>query len=218
MNKRVISLVVLSLVACAVLVASQLFEVRPGAIVAKLVASTAFILVAFQSNGMASRYGKIVITGLSLSWLGDMFLLGESQALFLAGLVSFLLAHVAYVVAFSFHGLNDRWSFAAVLPIAAVSIFVSIWLTPYLPQDMIIPVRVYTFVISVMLITAIGAKGAGGPMLIPVGALLFYLSDLSVATMQFTEIEFPNYVWGLPFYYTGQILLAMSVKYAKPKA
>jgi uncharacterized membrane protein YhhN len=147
-----------------------------------------------------------------------MFLLGESRALFLAGLVSFLLAHVAYIIAFSFHGLNDRWSFAAVLPITAVSIFVSLWLTPYLPQDMIIPVRVYTFVISVMVITAIGAKGAGGPMLIPVGALLFYLSDLSVATMQFTEPRFPNYVWGLPFYYTGQIMLAMSVKYAKPKA
>lgn len=209
---------VLSLLACAALVACQLYDVRAGAVVAKLLASTAFILVALRSGGTASRYGTIVIAGLVLSWFGDMFLLGSSESLFLAGLVSFLLAHVAYIIAFSFHGLNDRWSFAAVVPIAAVSILVSLWLAPFLPQEMIVPVRVYTFVISLMVITAFGAKGAGGPVLIPAGALLFYFSDLSVATMQFTEVAFPNYVWGLPFYYTGQLLLAMSVKYAKPKA
>ena len=161
---------------------------------------------------------RIVIAGLVLSWFGDMFLLGESQALFLAGLVSFLLAHVAYVIAFSFHGLNERWSIAALVPIAAVSILVSLWLTPHLPPEMVVPVRAYTFVISLMVITAFGARGAGGPALIPAGALLFYFSDLSVASMQFTEPQFPNYVWGLPFYYTGQLLLAMSVKYAKPRA
>ena len=210
--------ILVSLFACAALVAFQLFDVWPGAVVAKFVASTGFILVAVRSSGTASRYGRIIIGGLVLSWFGDMFLLGDSQSLFLAGLVSFLLAHVAYIVAFSFHGLNDRWSFAAVVPIAAVSIIVSLWLTPYLPQEMVVPVRIYTFVISLMVITAFGARGAGGPALIPVGALLFYFSDLSVATMQFTEPAFPNFVWGLPFYYTGQLLLAMSVKYAKPKA
>ena len=208
----------LVLSACAALVVFQILDVRLGAIVTKMLASTGFILVAVRSNGTASQYGRIVIAGLVLSWCGDMLLLGEGQTLFLAGLVSFLLAHVAYVVAFSFHGLNDRWSFAAVVPIAAVSILVSLWLAPHLPQDIVVPVRVYTFVISLMVITAFGAKGAGGPVLIPAGALLFYFSDLSVASMQFTDPSFPNYVWGLPFYYTGQLLLALSVKYAKPKA
>ena len=79
---------------------------------------------------------------------------------------------------------------------------------------MLIPVRAYTFFISLMVITAFGVRGAGGPWLVPLGALLFYFSDLSVASLQFTDPPFPNYVWGLPFYYTGQLLLAMSVAFA----
>jgi hypothetical protein len=65
-------------------------------------------------------------------------------------------------------------------------------------------------VISLMVITAFGARGAGATVLIPLGATLFYFSDLSVASMQFTRQAFPSYIWGLPFYYTGQLMLAMS--------
>ena len=144
-----------------------------------------------------------------------MLLLGTSRQFFLAGLVSFLLGHVAYIAAFSVHGLNDRWTLFALLPIAVISLLVTAWLSPFLPGDMVMPVRAYTFVISLMVITAFGAKGAGATVLVPVGATLFYLSDLSVASMQFTRPEFPTYIWGLPFYYTGQLMLAMSVAYVR---
>lgn len=205
------------LACCGALVLSRLSGIPAGEIAAKLLASSAFLAVACFSGALRSLYGRILVTGLALSWCGDMFLLGAGQRLFLAGLVSFLLAHLAYIVAFSFHGLSDKWSFAAVLPVAAISIAVSLWLAPHLPAAMVLPVRAYTIVISLMVITAFGARGAGGPALIPLGAVLFYLSDLSVATLQFTEPGFPNYVWGLPFYYTGQLLLAMSARYAKPR-
>jgi len=207
----------LSLAACAALVILQLNELKPAAAVAKLLASSSFLAVAMASGALRSNYGRILLGGLVFSWFGDMFLLGRGETLFLAGLVSFLLAHIAYVIAFSFHGLNDKWSIAAILPIAAISIAASIWLTPHLPESMVLPVRAYTLVISLMVITAFGARGAGGPLLIPAGAVLFYLSDLSVASLQFTSPEFPNYVWGLPFYYTGQLMLASSVRYAKPR-
>jgi uncharacterized membrane protein YhhN len=153
--------------------------------------------------------------GLTLSWLGDVFLLGSADALFLAGLASFLLAHVAFVVAFSIHGLNDRWMLAALLPVGISSVLATVWLTPYLPEGMLVPVRAYTFAISLMVVTAFGARGAGGPLIIPLGATLFYLSDLSVASLEFTDMAFPSYVWGLPFYYTGQLMLSLSVRHAK---
>ena len=202
-------------IACIALVVFQLTEVRLGAIASKFVASTTFLGIAILSGALQSRYGRILLAGLVLSWCGDMFLLGTTQRFFLAGLISFLLAHIAYVVAFSVNGLNVKWSIAAFLPVAALSILVAVWLTPYLPADMIVPVRAYTFVISLMVVTAIGAKGAGGTWLIPLGAALFYFSDLSVAAGQFVEPAFPNYVWGLPFYYAGQTLLALSAGYAK---
>ncbi len=202
-------------IACISLVVFQLTDVRLGAIASKFIASTAFLAVALLSGALRSRYGRVLFAGLVFSWFGDMFLLGTTRQFFLAGLVSFLLAHIAYVVAFLVHGLNTKWSIAAFVPVAAISILVAVWLTPYLPHDMIVPVRAYTLVISLMVIAAFGTKGAGGPLLIPVGATLFYFSDLSVAAGQFVDPAFPNYVWGLPFYYIGQTLLALSVRYSR---
>ena len=43
------------------------------------------------------------------------------------------------------------------------------------------------------------------------GAVLFLLSDLSVARDRFVAPGFVNRLWGLPFYYGGQVLLAASV-------
>ena len=207
----------LALVACAALVGSRLVDAPAAAAASKLAASCLFIAVALLSDARQSRYGRIILAGLVCSWFGDMFLLVDRPGFFMAGLVSFLLAHVAYIFAFSTYGQNERWMLAALLPVAIASLVVTIWLGDYLADDMVVPVRVYTFVISLMVIAAFGARGAGGPLLIPVGATLFYLSDLSVASLQFTDPGFPNYVWGLPFYYTGQLALALSAAWVGKK-
>ena len=85
------------------------------------------------------------------------------------------------------------------------------WLQPHVPPEMIWPVRIYTAVISLMVITAFGTRGAGATPLIVAGACMFFLSDLSVAALRFTEPSFPTYVLGLPLYYAAQICLALSV-------
>ena len=203
----------LVLAACAALVVFRLLDIETGAAVAKILASSTLLAVAIGAGAFKWIYGKIVFAGLIFSWFGDMFLLGESQELFLAGLASFLLGHVAYIVAFMIRGINLKWSLSASLPILAMSLAVTLWLAPYVAPYMLIPVQIYTIVISLMVIAAIGTRGAGGPLLISVGAVLFYFSDLSVAAMQFTEPAFPTYIWGLPFYYTGQLLFALSVAY-----
>lgn len=217
LDQRAIAVGLLTLVACGVLVAAQSLGQPALAAPAKLIASCGFIAVAVLSDAWRSRYGRIVLAGLVSSWFGDMFLLGEGDTLFLAGLASFLLAHVAYILAFSTYGLSDRWCFSALLPVAVVSMAVSIWLTPFVPDGMLAPVRIYTFAISLMVILAFGARGVGAPALVPLGATLFYFSDLSVATLQFTSTVFPHYVWGLPFYYTGQLMLALSVSFVRKK-
>jgi len=181
-------------------------------VASKMTASSAFVALALTSGALTTRYGQVVLIALALSWGGDLLLAGRSEQMFLIGLVSFLLAHVAYIIAFTLRGLDRKYAMIAFLPIALVSIQVSLWLAPYLPPEMVIPVRAYTVVISLMVIAAFGARGAGAPLLVPVGAMLFYFSDLSVATGQFVQTDFPNYVWGLPFYFAGQTLLALSVR------
>lgn len=74
------------------------------------------------------------------------------------------------------------------------------------------PVIVYVIVITSMVALAFGCIGSGGTGAIAVGAVLFYLSDISVAHGQFIESDFPMYVWGLPCYFAGQLFLAVSVK------
>mgnify|MGYP001557623085 FL=1 len=217
LDQRAIAVGLLTLVACGVLVDAQSLGQPALAAPAKLIASCGFIAVAVLSDAWRSRYGRIVLAGLVFSWFGDMFLLGEGDTLFLAGLASFLLAHVAYILAFSTYGLSDRWCFSALLPVAVVSMAVSIWLTPFVPDGMLAPVRIYTFAISLMVILAFGARGVGAPVLVPLGATLFYFSDLSVATLQFTSTVFPHSVWGLPFYYTGQLMLALSVSFVRKR-
>ena len=198
-------------VACFVLVAGLLFELTTIAAIAKLVASAAFIVVALVAGAMDSRYGRVVLTGLVLSWFGDAFLIGTTQRLFLFGLVSFLCAHVAYATAFITLGVERRWTLSAAGAIVVVAALVLTWLAPYLPAGLVWPVRIYTAVISLMVITAFGTLGAGASPLIVSGAVLFFMSDLSVAAMRFTEPLFATYVFGLPLYYAGQLCLALSV-------
>ncbi len=198
--------------ACLVLVAALLLDQAVVAAVAKLLASTAFVLLAVYCGARASRYGILVLSGLVLSWFGDAFLIGTSQVWFLLGLTSFLAAHVAYVAAFVTAGVDRRWLLAAAVPIAAIASGVLLWLEPNLPQELAWPVRAYTAVISLMVVTAFGTLGAGATPLIVVGACLFFLSDLSVAALRLVETTYPTYVLGLPLYYAAQVCLALSVR------
>jgi len=203
------------LAGCVTLVALLLLDLPVPAAGAKLIASSAFVGVAIASGALQSTYGRFLLAGLALSWCGDMFLVGTSRTAFLSGLVAFLLAHIAYVTAFIRLGYDRTWTVAAAVPVTVVAIVVFAWLQPHIPADLDIPVRAYIAVISVMVIFAFGARGAGGSILILIGALLFFLSDLSVASSRLVQTDFPNYVWGLPFYYGGQLCLALSVSQSR---
>lgn len=197
-------------VATLILVALLLAGMFLPAAAAKFVASTAFIAVAILSGAWASIYGRLILLGLVFSWFGDMFLVGTSQLAFLSGLSAFLLAHIAYVAAFIAHGYNRRWVWFAVVPVTAIAIGVFTWLEPHTPVNLAIPVRAYIVVISMMVIFAIGTRGRGGSILIVSGAILFFLSDLSVAALRLVQTDYPTYVLGLPLYYAGQVCLALS--------
>ena len=117
------------------------------------------------------------------------------------------------------HGLyrelvSRRFTPRALLPVVAVLR----WLRPHLPADMRIPVYAYITVISTMVVFAVatwahnpGLSGERASAVIVAGALLFYLSDLAVARDRFVAPSFWNRAWGLPFYYGGQIVLALTV-------
>ncbi len=203
--------IALTAAGCAALVGLQLAGLNGASVVAKLVASTSFVALAVVSGAGTTLYGRLIGAGLVLSWCGDMFLTSQAQSMFLAGLCAFLLAHVTYTAAFVTHGYRRAWVIIAAVPLTAIAIAVWTWLEPATPADLGIPVRAYIAAITVMVIFAVGARGAGGSNYIIAGAVLFFLSDLSVAALRIQETSYATYVAGLPAYYAAQVCLALSI-------
>ena len=116
MNTQIRTAVVVTAIACLILVGTLLAGIETVAAGAKIIASTGFLAVAILSGALQSTYGKVLLAGLTLSFAGDALLIGETQQAFLAGLAAFLLAHLAYVAAFAVSGVNFRWLAGATLP------------------------------------------------------------------------------------------------------
>ena len=74
------------------------------------------------------------------------------------------------------------------------------------------PVSTYLAVISLMVALGAGAFGADRMPILLAAPIAFYLSDLAVARDRFVQRSFVNRVWGLPLYYTAQLLFAVSVR------
>jgi uncharacterized membrane protein YhhN len=207
--------VLLTLVALALhLVAETQRSAKWGTLalaVTKLAASSGFLLVAISAGALELGWGRWLFVGLALSFIGDACLLGHGKSVFLAGLVAFLLGHVSYCVAFVLHGFVGT-SVLALAPVMLLAAWlVDRWLRDRVEPGMRLPVRAYIVVISAMLCLAFAAWRGGASPLLLLGALAFYLSDLSLARDRFVQQDFFNRLWGLPAYYLGQLCLAMSV-------
>lgn len=195
--------------AVAALLAADYRGSRAGVWLAKPLASSVFVAAALAHGATASGYGGLVLAALALSWLGDVLLIPENDRVFRAGVGAFGLAHVAYLAAFALRGFAPlRGGLAAVG--AALAVFAAArWLRPHVSADMKLPVNAYMAVISAMVVAAAGASAADPRIL--AGALLFYVSDLTVARERFVAPGPWNARVGLPLYYAAQLILAGTV-------
>jgi uncharacterized membrane protein YhhN len=126
------------------------------------------------------------VAALALSMLGDVWLM-LPRDLFVPGLVSFLLAHVAFIVGLwidgvSFLGLALGAAFAA-FAVLVVGGRVLRGVRAGDDPAMAVPVAVYMAVISVMVATAVGTEES----LAIGGATLFFCSDALIAWERFVH-------------------------------
>lgn len=195
-----------------VLLLAEWRDVRKVVWVTKPTLSLGFLGAALTSGALGSGYGLAVLAGLGLSWWGDVLLMPrESPKVFQAGIAAFLLAHVAYAVGFVMLGVAPAAAVAAGLVLTAIAVFVVRWLWPHVPRGMRAPVIAYVVVISTMVALAMGAWWQGAHWTVPLGAVVFYASDLSVARDRFVKRCIVNRLWGLPAYYAAQLILAGSI-------
>jgi uncharacterized membrane protein YhhN len=176
--------------------------------IAKPIASTAFVVAAFLHGVPESAYGRLVVVALVLSWWGDVLLIPKSQRVFRAGILAFLSAHVAYAFAFVAHGLDGSWVVAAAAVLAIVAVVIGRYFVAHAPAGLKSAVVAYVGVLSAMVALALGAYGRSRGLLIPIAAVAFYLSDISVALNRFVRPSSFHRAWGLPLYYAAQLLFA----------
>jgi uncharacterized membrane protein YhhN len=202
--------VVPTFAAVSLLLAAEYRGWRAGIWLAKPLASFAFVLSALQRGAPYTRYGRLVLVALALSWLGDVLLIPERQPrVFRAGIGAFGLAHVIYLAAFVSRSVDSLRMALAAGPAALALVFAARWLRPHLTDELRAAVYAYMGILSAMLVAAAGASALDARIF--AGAALFYLSDLCVARDRFVAPGFGNALVGLPLYYAAQLVLAASV-------
>lgn len=159
--------------------------------------------------------------GILLSLLGDVLLMISLDRLFLAGLISFLLAHVAYVIGFNSPlPALSAWGFllALMIGIGGVRILRRI-VAPLHTQGQAglrTPILIYGLVISLMLLSAMlkltdVSWQAGAALLVALGAFLFYISDIILAWLKFIAPIKHGRIYNILAYHLGQIALIAGV-------
>lgn len=204
------------LVACGMLVFAEYRSIARLRIASKLVASLAFVVLAVPAID-GSSFARWMFVGLVLGAIGDVALLGRSTPAFLGGLVAFLFGHLAYVVGIAQIEPTARWladaGWLAIPPSAVgLAILASLWSRL---GSLRVPVIVYVGAIVTMVIAALATYRADAlptPQSgwLAAGAVVFFVSDIAVARDRFVGREFSNKLWGLPAYYTAQVLIAWS--------
>ncbi len=199
-----------TLVALSALLLAEYAESVRGVWIAKPLASLGFLATAWAAGATSTPYGMGVLGALVLSFIGDVLLI--SPVAFKAGLFSFLLGHLAFIGAFVVRGVSLPASFFCLCVIGVLSAFIGKRILSHVQRELFGAVVAYIVVISAMVTLAAGTVGHAGRPVILGAALLFYVSDLTVARDKFIAPGFVNRAIGLPLYYIAQLLFALSVR------
>lgn len=185
---------------------------RPGFGFFKLLTTALIVALTVQCGGDAP-----LLAALALCWAGDAALLAHGTRAFLAGLVLFLLGHVAFLLRWGAVLNGQHWPLP---PPAALATGVALliaataylrWLWPRTGR-LAWPVLVYMTVLMAMTLAALwlAALQGGAAWRAAAGALLFAASDAMLAWRRFVRPP----VWGQAFtllsYYGALLLISLA--------
>ena len=212
MTPAVLALSVAALVSAALHIPAEYGGPRWRVYVFKPLTTTLILAIAcLPAAGVEARYQWAIVGGLLFSLAGDVFLMLPHDR-FIAGLIAFLLAHVAYIVAFT-TGAPLGTTPWLLLPVAVVAAVILRVLWPGLGR-LKLPVTVYVIVIVVMTWTA-AARAVVLPStattIAAAGAVLFLASDAILALNRFGKPFRAGRALNLATYFAGQWLIALSV-------
>lgn len=183
----------------------------PGVEIVAKPAAMVLLIAAFAVREGRADVKRLVAAGLAASLIGDSLLL--SPALFLPGLVAFLVAQGFYIAAFS-RGVGFMPSRGAAIAMAAFAGLSLALVWPGVGAGLRAPVAIYVAVIALMAAQAAGRATVvrdGAAFAVAAGAFIFMLSDLTIALFKFGSVAWSVDQWTLPTYYLAQGLIAFYV-------
>lgn len=209
MNATAVLLLVLTALSALVHWWSVATSRRPILLVTKPLTMILLIGVALSIDTAATSTRAWFIVALVLSLAGDVFLMLEPDQ-FIAGLASFLTAHVAYVVGLVLAGFSPA---PAVLALGATVVAFAVLGRPILvgaatkDPRLETPVALYMAVISAMVVSAAATTN----VVATAGAVLFYGSDATLGWNRFVSPIANGRLHTMVTYHGGQTLLILAL-------
>lgn len=204
-------------VSAALTIAAQISGLTWLAFVCKPLATLLIIGYAWPRHGDVPRRSRFVRLGLVLSLVGDVALLWPREG-FLPGLIAFLLAHLAYLAAFTATTrLAARWMPFVLYAGVAAGVLAVLW--PNVPAGLRAPVLAYVACLAAMAAQAAAwwLSAAESPVRdharwAAAGGALFVCSDALLATNRFQGALPLAPLWVLGTYWVAQWLIASSLQ------
>lgn len=168
----------------------------------------AIFLIAFLNSSLPlTFYQKAILLGLILSTIGDVFLVKQDKY-FVQGLVSFLLGHICYIVAF---WTSPNLPSGLIYSIYVIFFLTSLW--RFLGK-LKIPVIFYALIIAVMSWMALSRYlqiNDSKTLLAFIGSFFFVISDSLLGFNKFKKPFVNAHTYILATYFLAQWLIALSV-------
>jgi uncharacterized membrane protein YhhN len=189
-----------------------LFDLQFLYILAKPLLMVTLLIYFVSATKLYPRWRFYVMAALVFSWAGDVFLISSDW--FVAGLVSFLIAHVFYIIAYQKTGAaTGELKPQDIIKFVLYGV-VLIWVIYPGLGDLLIPVLVYALVLLGMGVWAHKRRGATPSdsfTPVAVGAMLFALSDGLIAVNKFA-FEIPQErILIMSIYMTAQYLIVQGL-------
>ncbi len=182
----------------------------------KPLATLCVIAYAFGRGLGEAVVRRWVLAGLVLSLAGDVALMWPKEG-FLPGLVSFLLAHLCYLVAFTRRApLAARPAVFVLYAAVAATILSLLW--PGVPGALRVPVVLYVGALAAMAAQAavLWRQGVPRGAVLALGGALFMASDALLATNKFAGPLPLASLWILATYWSAQWCIATWLAPAEP--
>ena len=165
-------------------------------------------------------YTPLLIAALLTSWLGDVLLIGKGNGWFVSGGISFLAAHVCFVLLYAGQVTFSAVNWAIVIPAAVVYLAVTaviLWMMrKKAPKPMIVPLFLYLLANATMNIFALMqllCNPCAGSAVAFCGAALFYVSDSALYLNKYYEkkIVFKAHFTIMLTYILGEFLITQGM-------